>query len=82
MFVGGNLGGGGITAVIGAISEIISALVFKFNHDTNNRLDEIQKDLSTIEKARVALTLSEHITDSIKRDEAITEVIKELSKKS
>jgi len=82
MFAGGNLGGGGITAGIGAITEIISALVFKFNHDTNNRLDEIQKDLSAIEKAQIALSLSSHITDSARRDEAIAEVIKELNRKS
>lgn len=40
-----------ITIGGGAVSEIISVIVFSFNKETNNRLDELRKDLSTIEMA-------------------------------
>ena len=40
---------GAVTAGVGAVTEVISALLFKLNHDTNNRLDEVGKDLSAIE---------------------------------
>lgn len=69
---------GGLTACIGAVTEIISALLFRFNHETNNRLDEVGKDLSAIEKARIAMILIYKIEDPRKRDDAIREAAKDL----
>lgn len=69
---------GGLTAAIGAVTEVISALLFKLNHDTNNRLDEIGKDLSSIEAAQIAMTLINKIEDPEKRDDAIREAARDL----
>lgn len=63
-----------ITVAIGAISEIISLLVFKFNSETNNRLDALRKDLSIIETARVGLSIAKQIEDQEKRDHAISQL--------
>jgi hypothetical protein len=69
---------GSITAGIGAITEVISAILFRLNHETNNRLDEIGRDLSAIEAARIAMTLIEEITDQGKKDDAIKELARDL----
>lgn len=63
-----------ITVAVGAISEVISLLVFKFNSETNNRLDVLRKDLSIIETARVGLTIAKQIEDQEKRDHAICQL--------
>ncbi|MGC9491234.1 TRADD-N-associated membrane domain-containing protein, partial [Vibrio genomosp. F10] len=63
-----------ITVSVGAISEVVSLLVFKFNKETNNRLDELRKDLSVIEVARVGLSIAKQIEDQDKRDHAISEL--------
>lgn len=69
---------GALTAGIGAVTEVISAVLFKFNHETNNRLDEIGKDLSSIQAAQIAMTLITKIEDPSKRDDAIREAAKDL----
>lgn len=63
-----------ITVAVGAISEVISLLVFKFNNETNNRLDTLRKDLSKIEIARVGLSIAKQIEDQEKRDHAISQL--------
>ncbi len=63
-----------ITVAVGAISEVVSLLVFKFNSETNNRLDVLRKDLSIIETARVGLTIAKQIEDQEKRDHAISQL--------
>lgn len=63
-----------ITVAVGAVSEIISLLVFKFNKETNNRLDDLRKDLSVIETARVGLSIAKQIENQEKRDHAISEL--------
>lgn len=67
-----------ITAGVGAITEVVSAILFRLNHETNNRLDEIGRDLSAIEAARIAMTLIDKITDQSKKDDAIRELAKDL----
>jgi hypothetical protein len=69
---------GSITAGIGAVTEVVSAILFRLNHETNNRLDEIGRDLSAIEAARIAMTLIDNITDPSKKDDAIRELAKDL----
>ena len=71
---------GALTASIGAVTEIVSAVLFKLNHETNNRLDTIGRDLSSIEAARIAMTLIEKIVDPSKRDDAIRELAEGLRK--
>jgi Cyanobacterial TRADD-N associated 2-Transmembrane domain len=63
-----------ITVAVGAISEILSVIVFGFNKETNNRLDELRKDLSAIDTARVGLSIAKQIEDQEKRDDAISEL--------
>ncbi len=63
-----------ITIGGGAVSEIISVIVFSFNKETNNRLDELRKDLSTLETARVGLKIAKEIENQEKRDNAISEL--------
>jgi hypothetical protein len=69
---------GSITAGIGAVTEVVSAILFRLNHETNNRLDEIGRDLSAIETTRIAMTLIDKITDPTKKDDAIKELAKDL----
>ena len=74
----GTVNSGGIAAAIGAVTEVISALLFKLNHEANSRLDEIGKDLSSIEAGQIAMTLIDKIEDPAKRDDAIREAARGL----
>lgn len=67
-----------ITIAVGAISEILSVVVFGFNKEANNRLDELRKDMSVIETARVGLSIAKQIDDQGKRDDAISELSKKV----
>jgi len=74
----GRLTGGVISTSVGAITEIISVVLFKLNKETNNRLDDIGKTLSNFEKAQVGMLLIEKMVDESKKDEAIKELSKNL----
>lgn len=63
-----------ISIVVGAVSEILSLIVFGFNKETNNRLDDLRKDMSIIETARVGLSIAKQIESQEKRDDAISEL--------
>jgi energy-converting hydrogenase Eha subunit A len=65
--------GGAIGTSVGAVVEVVSALMFKFNNDVNSRLDESNAALAVLEYARVANLLIAKIEDSNKRDDAIRE---------
>lgn len=65
--------GGAITTAVGAVVEIVSALLFKFSNDAQNRLDEMGRHLNAIEAAQVAVKLIRKIEDPSKRDDAIRE---------
>ena len=69
-----------LTASVGAITEVFSAVLFKFNSDTNNRLDAIGRDLSYLNAARVALAATRMIKDSATRDEAVRDVLRNLQR--
>ncbi len=69
-----NISSGLITIASGAVSEVLSVIVFSFNKETNNRLDEIRKELSVIETARVGLSIAKQIENLEKRDHAISEL--------
>jgi len=69
-----------LTASVGAITEVFSAVLFKFNSDTNNRLDAIGRDLSYLNAARVALAATRMIKDSATLDEAVRDVLRNLQR--
>lgn len=69
---------GALSTGVGAITEVFSAILFRLNHETNNRLDEIGRDLSAVEVARIAMSLIDQIGDPHKRDDAIIELTKDL----
>lgn len=73
---------GAITAGVGAVTEVVSALLFRLNHETNNRLDAISNNLSVIEAARIAVALSDKIENTEKRDDAIKEAARDLRARS
>jgi hypothetical protein len=52
--------------------------MFRLNHETNNRLDEINKDVNAIEATQIATELIYRISDSSIRDDAIRELAKSL----
>ena len=68
-----NSTGAAITTAVGAVVEVISALLFRFNNETNNRLDEIGKYLNCIQAAQLAMNIAAKIEDPAKRDDAIRE---------
>jgi hypothetical protein len=67
--------GGAITAAVGAVVEVVSALLFKFSNDAQNRLDDMGRHLNAIEAAQVAVKLIGKIEDPAKRDDAIRETV-------
>jgi hypothetical protein len=73
-----ELNQGAITVAVGAITEVISVVVFAFNRDANNRLEEVRKELSAIETARVGLSMAKQISDLGKRDDAIADLTKRI----
>jgi len=76
LIFGGNIEAGIISVLSGTVSEIISAVVFRFNKEANNRLDEVRKELSRIEMAKIGLSLAKEISDMEKRDAAISDLTK------
>lgn len=73
---------GAITAAVGTVVEVVSAIIFTLNRDANNRLDAIQRDLSTIHSSQVALRVIGQITDQTKKDDAISELARNLRQNS
>jgi len=74
LYIKDSFESGLISIVVGAVSEILSVIVFGFNKETNNRLDELRKDMSIIETARVGLSIAKQIESQEKRDDAISEL--------
>jgi hypothetical protein len=67
-----------LTAGVGAVTEVLSAVLFKFNADTNNRLDMIGRDLGSLNTARVALDATSKIEDPATRDATVRDVLRNL----
>ena len=78
LFVKDSVTPGAITAGVGAISEIVSLLLFKLSKDANGRYDDVGKDLSRIDRAKEASDIARQIDDPAKRDQALREVVKSL----
>ncbi len=79
LWFGSSIEAGSVTIGVGAITEIASLLLFKFNKEANRGLDEVRKELSAIETARVALDMAHKISDLEKRDEAIARLSDKLA---
>lgn len=71
--------GGAITTAVGAVVEVVSALLFKFSNDAQNRLDEMGRHLNAIETAQITVDIIDKIEDPCKRDDAIRETAKSLA---
>lgn len=82
LWFNGSVEAGSITVAIGAITEIISVLLFKFNKEANQRLDDVRKELSSIETAKIGLSLAKEINNLEKRDEAIANLASQLQSKN
>ena len=74
-----NLNAGVITIAASAVIDVIGAIVFRYNNQTNSRLDAAARELTTIEKATTAMYLIGYISDAEKRDQAIVELVQQLS---
>ncbi len=48
---------GSVTASVGAVTEVVSAILFRFNKETNDRLDEIGRNVQVIEAAQMSMSL-------------------------
>lgn len=80
LLFGSDVTVGGIITAGGAVSEVIALTLFRLNSDANNRLDDVRKDLNAIETARLSLTIVDHIEDVSKKDDAIKEIARALSR--
>ncbi len=69
---------GAVTAASSSISSIISALAFRFNKEANDRLDTVGRELSILERVNVAMRYIGYISDAEKKDQAITDLTKQL----
>lgn len=74
----GYVSAGAVTTGVGAISEIVSVLLFRLNSESNDRLDSITRDLTILDKTRIAMRYIDQITDETKRNEAIADLAKDL----
>jgi hypothetical protein len=75
-----NITEGVLSSSIGAVSNIIGGTIMKFYKDTNNRMDGINKDLFTLNTAKVRYALVLKIKDNDKRDNELSDLIKSIGK--
>lgn len=75
-----NITEGVLSSSIGALSNIIGGAIMKFYKDTNNRMDGINKDLFTLNTAKVRYALVLKIKDNDKRDNELSDLIKSIGK--
>lgn len=73
-----NLTVGTITAASGIIVDILSTVVLSLNRETNNRLDTIAEELSVLDRTAMAMHYIGYISDTRKRDQAMTDLIRYL----
>ena len=82
IFIINNISIGIISSSAGVIAEIIGAILFKINKDTNDRLDTINKDLLVLERARASSELLNLVSDQNEKDRIIKEMIRVLNSES
>jgi len=67
-----------LSASVGAVTEVVSVVLFRFNSDAQGRLEEVETDLSYLYAARVSLSATQLIEDPATRDEAVREALRGL----
>jgi hypothetical protein len=75
----GKLQAGVVTSVSSIISGIVSGLAFAFNKQANDRLDETAKELVVLERTHTAMEFISYIKDVKVRDEALSDLAKNIS---
>jgi len=75
----GKLQAGVVTSVSSIISGIVSGLAFTFNKQANDRLDGTAKELVVLERIHTAMEFISYIKDVKVRDEALSELAKNIS---
>ena len=68
-----------ISSAVGVVTEIISAVLFKFNKEANDRLDALAPDLTVLERARHGMKFIEEIKDPDARNKAIKSLLDDIS---
>jgi Putative DNA-binding domain len=74
-----NLQAGVVTSVSSIVSGIVSGLVFNFNKQANDRMDEYARELIILEKSYTAMQYIFLMTDVKSKDEAIRDLAKSIS---
>jgi hypothetical protein len=74
----GDISTAALSAGVGALTEVVSAVLFKFNSDAQGRLSAVESDLSYLYAARVALAATQLIEEPAKRDDSVREVLRGL----
>ena len=77
----GQTTAGIVSSAVGVVTEIISAVLFRLNKETNDRLDALAPDLTILERARYGMKFIEHIEDKDARNKAIEELTKDIRSK-
>ncbi len=74
-----NLAAGTVTAIAGTVVNIISALAFRFYKETNDRLDDEARGISTLDRISVGMHfIICYISDTEKKDQAIDDLTRYL----
>ena len=67
-----------VTTSSGIISDIIIGVIFKFNKDSNDRLDITAEDMGYFERVRTSEVLMDKITDPDRKDILIDDLIRSM----
>lgn len=78
LFFTDHTSSGIITTASGVISDIITGIIFKFNKDSNDRLDVIAQNMSYFERVRTSEVLLNKITDVERRNQLIDDLIRSM----
>jgi len=73
-----NLSIGVITTTSSVIVEIVSALAFKFNGDTNSRLDSLYRDLYVVKQTSLSIEYIEQLQEIYLRIDGVADLVKRL----
>jgi ABC-type multidrug transport system fused ATPase/permease subunit len=73
-----GLQAGAVTSSSSIVTGIVCALAFQFNQQAHDRLDGLAKEMNALDNVYIAISLASEISDQIKRDSAIEEVIRKI----
>jgi len=75
-----NIVEGVLSSTVGSISSIIGGTIIKLYKDTNDRMDKLDANLSTLNYAKVQYALILKINDEKKRDVELSALVKSIGK--